>query len=143
MIHAGDLEITDSEKVYIGEYKDFYQNEEIFVVEDAQFDDFEKTINQKYAINAFNFQFNKNQSQNENTEKNTLDVIHGIANWSLLNKGCENKKEVDIPIVFDAFAIEKEKINQLAIDDTTASKEDDTIFASGIVTGKQIGRAHV
>ena len=123
----GDYEISDS-GVYFGLYADFYRNHESGVFETVKFDDYEKSFNPRYAINHFKYGYSKYQSQKENDVENTYDIIHGESEWHVNNGKVENKKEIKIAFVRDAFLIAETQKKGLAESETTATQDDDTIF---------------
>jgi hypothetical protein len=114
--------------VFFGLYDDFYANVEIGVFTDVRFDDYTKEFNERYAINEFIYGYKKFQSQKENEVENTFDVVHGNSQWSIVNKGVENKKEIKVGFVRDAFYIEEQRRKAISESDTTSTQDDDTIF---------------
>ena len=123
----GDYEVGE-ESVYFGLYKDYYVNIESGVFDTIKFDDYEKMFNEKYAINQFNYNYSKYQSQKENEVENTYDVIHGESEWLVPNVFVENKKEISIDFVRDAFMIAETQKKALEESESTATQDDDTIF---------------
>lgn len=126
-IHA-DYEVQSDGSVYFGLYDDFYTNTEMAVFTDVRFDDYTKELNERYAINEFNYGYKKFQSQKENEVENTFDVVHGNSQWSIVNKGVENKKDIKISFVRDTFYIDEQRVKALNISETTSTQDDDTIF---------------
>ena len=122
----GDSEVAD--EVYIGIYDDFYKNIECGYFDTVKFDDYEKSFNERYAINQFNYKYSKYQSQKENEIENTYDAVHGESEWLLGNVFVENKKDVKVGFVRDAFLIAETQEKSLEQTETTTTQEDDTIF---------------
>lgn len=123
-----DYEVQSDGTVYFGLYDDFYTNTEMAVFTDVRFDDYTKELNDRYAINEFNYGYKKFQSQKENEVENTFDVVHGNSQWSIVNKGVENKKDIKISFVRDTFYIDEQRVKALNISETTSTQDDDTIF---------------
>jgi hypothetical protein len=123
----GDYQVGE-DIVYFGLYKDYYKNIESGVFDTIKFDDYEKTFNEKYAINQFNYKYKKFQSQKENEVENTYDVVHGESEWLVGNVFVENKKEISVGFVRDAFLIAETQKKALEESDSTATQDDDTIF---------------
>lgn len=123
----GDYEVGE-ENVYFGLYKDYYANIESGVFDTIKFDDYEKMFNEKCAINQFYYKNKKYQSQKENEVDNTYDVVHGESEWLVPNVFVENKKEVSVSFVRDAFLIAETQKKALTESDDTATQDDDTIF---------------
>jgi hypothetical protein len=124
----GDYEVQNDNTVFFGKYADFYTNNEIGVFTDVRFDDYKKSFNKKYAINQLIYEYKKYQSQKENEVKNTFDVVHGSSQWSILNRFVENKKEVSVGFVRDAFYIEEQRKKAILESNSTSTQDDDTIF---------------
>lgn len=124
----GDYEVQKDGDVFFGLYDDFYTNVEIGVFTDVRFDDYTKEFNERYAINEFVYGYKKFQSQKENEVENTFDVINGNSQWSIVNKGVENKKEIKVGFVRDTFYIDEQRVKALNISETTSTQDDDTIF---------------
>lgn len=124
----GDYEIQSDNKVFFGKYEDFYKNNEVGVFDKITFEDYKKGFNKRYAINQFYYKYKKYQSQKENEVANTFDVVHGMSEWSILNKFVENKKEVSIPFVRDSFYIDEQRRKSLDLTESTSTQDDDTIF---------------
>jgi hypothetical protein len=124
----GDYEVQKDGAVFFGLYDDFYTNVEIGVFTDVRFDDYTKEFNERYAINEFIYGYKKFQSQKENEVENTFDVVHGNSQWSIVNKGVENKKEIKISFVRDTFYIDQQRVKALDLTETTSTQDDDTIF---------------
>ena len=123
----GDYEVGEN-SVYFGLYKDFYTNIESGVFYSIKFEDYEKMFNEKYAINQFNYKYNKFQSQKENDVENTYDVVHGESEWLVANVFVENKKEISVYFVRDAFMIAETQKKALTSSEDTATQDDDNIF---------------
>jgi len=123
-----DSEIDYYSKLFFGLEDDFYKNEEIAFFSSSQFDSLEKGFNPRFAINQFNYKYKSYQSQKENTKENSYDVVHGESQWALSNKMVENKKEIDIEWVRDAFEIEVNRQNGLDKSNNTATQDDDKLF---------------
>lgn len=124
----GDWEIGSDEKVFFGIEKDFYTNNEIAFFDNIQFSEMNKTFNPKYMINEFMFNYDKFQALKENEELNSADNIHGESTFTFFNKNVENKKEVKIQWIRDAFLIESTRRKAIEITEETASQDDDDIF---------------
>lgn len=124
----GDYEVGIDETVYFGLYADYYRNHESGYFDTVKFDDYEKMFNDRYAINQLKYKYNKFQSQKENEVENTYDVVHGESEWLLGNVFVENKKEVNVGFVRDAFLIAELQKKALTSSEDTATQDDDTIF---------------
>lgn len=123
-----DFELTPSNECFIGLEADYYTNTEMFVFDEIQNEEYTKNFNKKFLINKFQMEFENYQAKNENTDTNTNDTIHGQATFYTASKGVENKKEIKIPISYDPFLAEQKKREQVTKDDTTATKDDDSLF---------------
>jgi hypothetical protein len=124
----GDYEIGSDGKVFFGIEADFYTSVESGFFDNTQFKQMFKTFNPKYTINEFSFKYNKYQSLKENEELNSADSIHGESKLVFFNKNVENKKEVEVSWIRDAFLIETTRRKAITLTDETASQDDDDIF---------------
>jgi hypothetical protein len=123
-----DFELTPTNECFIGLESEYYTNTEMFVFDEIQNEEYNKMFNRKFLINKFQLEFENYQAKNENTDTNTNDTIHGQATFYTASKGVENKKEIKIPISYDPFLAEQKKREQVTKDDTTATKDDDSLF---------------
>lgn len=128
-----DYEIQSDDSVFFGLYEDFYRDEEIAFFPDTQFDEFSKSYNDRYCIQLYENSYSKYQSQKENTEQNTQDSIHGESQWKMANTMVDNKREVKIGWVRDAFLIEATKRKAITEVNNTATQDDDTLFLIDII----------
>ena len=124
----GDYEIQPDGKVYFGLYKSFYKNTEMMRFDSVAFDSYNKSFNDKYAINEFYYKYKKYQSQKETEVENTFDVVHGESEWSVLNNFVENTKDVSVTFVRDSFYIDEQRRKGLDLSETTSTQDDDTVF---------------
>jgi hypothetical protein len=124
----GDWEIGSDGKVFFGIEQDFYKPIESGFFNDTQFSKMNKTFNEKYKVNEFYYKYNKFQSLKENEEPNSADTIHGESKLVFFNKNVENKKEVEIQWIRDAFLIEATRRKAIEITQETASQDDDDLF---------------
>jgi len=122
-----DYQITD--KLYIGQYVDYYPNKEIGVFLTYPDDSFKFTFNQRYAINEFTFKYQTYEQ--DDSEENTTDAIHTDTQWLTSNLQVENTKEVNIKYIRDAFKLEKTRKD--ASKDTTSTTDDDKMFLLDVV----------
>ena len=123
-----DYQVNGDGSVFIGLHKDFYQNKEIGVFTDVRFDSYSKPLNPKHAINVLRYKYKKFASQKENETENTFDIAHGETEWSVLNRFVENKKEVEVSFVRDAFYIDEQRRKAFDLNNNTSTQDDDTIF---------------
>lgn len=130
-----DYEIQPDNSVFVGMYEDFYREEEIGFFNSTQFDSMTIGYNPRYTINEFIYKWKNYQSQKENTLDNTYDSVHGESQWLLKNINVENKKEVSIGWIRDAFMIEENRRKALTDSDNKATQDDDKLF---IIDGVEI-----
>lgn len=123
-----DYEITKEESVFIGRYEDFYTNNEIDVFEDVAFDTFKYSENELYAINKFTYEYEKYQSQKEDTENYTKNIIHGKAEYHINNKQVGESKEVKVSWVRDPFMLKEMIDKAFRESEKTSTNEDNTVY---------------
>jgi hypothetical protein len=116
---------------YIGQYTDYYSNNDLggfLIAPDSEFD---ITKNKRYLINKFNYGYEKFEKDRD--EDNTLDAIHTESEWYVPNNKSENEKKVKNNFVRDPF--KTESVRRRATErDNTASESDDDVFISDVVT---------
>lgn len=123
-----DYQILD-DKIYIGQYQDFYANNEIGVFVTPPDDSFKRTFNERYAINEFEFKYKTFEQDRE--EENTIDAIHTENQRLLSNKQVENTKTIDVSLIRDAYKIESTR--KLGLKATTSTSDDDKMFVIDVV----------
>jgi len=126
-----DWEINADGDIFFGTEDDFYADSQSWEFTNIQFSSFNKSFNPKFSINEFNYGYKNFQSLKENEEPNSADVIHGESKWVLGNKMVENKKDISIEWIRDAFLIETNRRKALTekVSEGTASQDDDKLFA--------------
>lgn len=124
-----DYEIDTYGRVFFGIEADFYKGVESGFFDNTQFSGMNKVFNPKYSVNEFNYSYKNYQSLKENEELNSADTVHGESRWVLFNKMVENKKEVNIEWTRDSFLIEATRRKALEITESTASQDDNSLFA--------------
>lgn len=123
-----DYQIIDN-KIFIGQYQDFYPNTEIGVFVAPPDDSFKSTFNERYAINELEYKY-KNYEQ-DRQEANTTDAIHTESQWLTSNKQVENTKSIDIELIRDAYKIESSR--KLGLKETTSTVDDDKMFVIDVI----------
>jgi uncharacterized protein (TIGR02145 family) len=126
-----DWEINADGNIFFGIEDDFYADTQSWEFTNTQFSSFNKSFNPRFSINEFNYGYKNFQSLKENEEPNSADVIHGESKWVLGNKMVENKKDISIEWIRDAFLIETNRRKALIenVSEATASQDDDKLFA--------------
>lgn len=124
-----DHEIDADGKVFFGTEPDFYTANESGFFDNTQFSEMTKVFNPRFSVNEFSYGYKNFQALKENEELNSADNIHGESKYVFSNKMVENKKEVKIEWVRDAFLIESNRRKATEVSEDTASQDDDTLFA--------------
>lgn len=133
----GDWEISSDGKVFFGIEKDYYSATECGFFDTTQFSSMNKMYNPKFSINEFGFKYRNYQSLKEKEEISSADVVHGETKYAFNNKMVENKKEVEVEWVRDAFLIETSRRKSLEISEDTASQDDNTLFCIDTIETQQ------
>jgi hypothetical protein len=124
-----DYEIAKDGRIFFGTEKDYYTSIECGFFDNTQFSSMNKMSNPRFTVNELWFMYKRFQSLKENEEVNSADVIHGESKFALFNKRVENKKEITVEWCRDAFLIEENRRKSLEISESTASQNDDDVFA--------------
>lgn len=122
----GDYEINNS--VFFGIEEDYYKPNEMWFFDTTQFSGMHITYNPKYSISQFNYKYSKYQSLKENESINSADTVHGETEWLVPNKMVENKKEITVEWIRDAFLISETQKKSFVLSKDTASQNDDDVF---------------
>jgi len=127
-----DTNVNTSERtVFVGKYEDFYTNNEIASFEMPPTDSFEKTSNERFAINEFRLKYSKfNQDKDDG---NTIDAVHTETEWLNKNKNVENKKEINLPFIRDPFFLQT-TIDKAIRENETSLTQDDNVFINDVVS---------
>lgn len=115
--------------VFFGREDEFYNPAEIWFFDNTQFSEFSKKTNERFAINEFNFKYDKFQSEKENEKDGTVEIIHGQSKMTLFNKMVENKRDISVNWVRDALMIENSRLKSIEVTTNTSTQDDDTLFA--------------
>lgn len=135
--HNADSEIDLEERVFIGTENDYYQNIEIAVFDEVQYDQFVRVLDPMFCINEFKLSYSKFQSQKEGIESNSDSTIHGESFWSMPNMEVDNKKDIKIEWVRDSVLLDVQQRLSTIITKDTATQENDTVFAIDTIENGQ------
>jgi hypothetical protein len=123
-----DHEIDNNGDVFFGTEADFYTSYESGFFDNTQFSEMSKMFNPRFTVNEFGFKYKNYQALKENEEVNSADNVHGESKYVFTNKMVENKKEITIEWIRDAFLIESNRRKAIVVSQDTASQDDDTLF---------------
>lgn len=123
-----DHEIDSNGDLFFGTEADFYTAEESGFFDNTQFAEMTKVFNPRFSVNEFSYKYKNFQALKENEEVNSADNIHGESKYVFTNKMVENKKEITIEWIRDAFLIESNRRKAIVVSEDTASQDDDTLF---------------
>jgi len=123
-----DHEIDAAGDLFFGTEQDFYTATEVGFFDNTQFSEMNKMFNPRFTVNEFSYKYKNYQALKENEEANSADNIHGESKYVFNNKMVENKKEITVEWIRDAFLIESNRRKAIAISKDTASQDDDTLF---------------
>lgn len=118
------------DKVYIGQYTDYYTNVDLGGFLQVPDKDFSIENNEKVLINQFNFEYSKYEKDRD--EKNTLDAIHTEANFFVQAENSINKKEIKLPYVRDPYKIETARRRANETDNTAESTDNEIMIADAV-----------
>jgi hypothetical protein len=123
-----DHEIDSNGDLFFGTEQDFYTATEVGFFDNTQFSEMNKMFNPRFTVNEFSYKYKNFQALKENEEVNSADNIHGESKYVFNNKMVENKKEITVEWVRDAFLIESNRRKAIVVSEDTASQDDDTLF---------------
>lgn len=123
-----DHEIDSNGDVFFGTEADFYTSYESGFFDNTQFSEMTKVFNPRFSVNEFSYKYKNYQALKENEEVNSADNVHGESKYVFTNKMVENKKEITVEWIRDAFLIESNRRKAIVVSKDTASQDDDTLF---------------
>jgi len=125
-----DAQVND-DKVFIGQYEDFYQNIDMGGFLIAPDKNLKYTKNERYLINEFELGYQ--HYEEERGERDTLSSIHTTTQWYIPANNSMNKKDVKTPFTRDSKRIESVKRRNTRLTGD-ANDTDDEIFISDITS---------
>jgi len=139
-----DHEIDSNGDVFFGTEADFYTSYESGFFDNTQFSEMSKVFNPRFSVNEFSYKYKNYQALKENEEVNSADNIHGESKYVFTNKMVENKKEITVEWIRDAFLIESNRRKAIVVSKDTASQDDDTLFCiDAIATASDVSFTEV
>jgi hypothetical protein len=123
-----DHEIDNNGDIFFGTEQDFYTGTEVAFFDNTQFSEMNKMFNPRFTVNEFSYKYKNYQALKENEEVNSADNVHGELKYVFTNKMVENKKEITVEWIRDAFLIESNRRKAISVSQDTASQDDDTLF---------------
>lgn len=128
-----DYQIQPDDSVSIGMFDDYYKDVEIMRLDNTQFDQFIKGYNPKFTLNTAEFAFSSYQSEKETDERNTKNTVHGELQLNFKNENADNKHEIKVGWIRDAYLIDSTRRKSLEISEDTATQDDDKFFGIDIL----------
>ena len=126
-----DYQINENE-VYIGQYNDYYSNNELNSFLQKPDEEYKTSFNSRYSINTM--EYNYKSFEQDRDESNTIDAVHTNSQWLLPNKQVENNLKIEVDYVRDPFEIESARRQGINTKDTTSLSNDDKIYIIDVVT---------
>ena len=117
--------------VYIGQYSDFYTNNEVGAYLTAPDSNFKVNTNDRYALNTFEYKYKSFEQDRD--ESNTVDAIHTSTQWLMPNKQVEGNLVINVPFVRDPFEIESSRRQGINTKDTTSLSNDDKVYIIDVI----------
>jgi len=121
----------NKDTVYIGQYNDFYTNNEIGAFLTAPDQSFKSAFNDRYSINKMEYKYKSFEQDKD--ESNTIDAIHTSTQWLLPNKQVENNLKIEVDFVRDPFEIESARRQGIFTKDTTSLSNDDKVYIIDVI----------
>lgn len=124
-----DYQILPDNKVFIGQYDDFYPPIEIGAFRQHADSEFLIEYNDRYKSNTFNYSY----EEFEQDEDGTLEAVHTQAQFVIPNKQVENDINVEVPWVRDPYKIESTRRKNFISNNSTSITADQTAFIIDII----------
>jgi len=113
-------QINDNE-IYIGQYEDFYTNNDLGGFLEAPDYEANLTKNPKYLVNKFVFGYEKYEQ--DRAGKNTSDAIHTNSEWFPQAKNSINTKDFKLPFPRDCFLHEYMREDEFSINNNNSESD--------------------
>ena len=126
-----DYQINEDE-IYIGQYSDFYSNNEIASFLQKPDSDYKSNFNNRYSINTMEYSYKSFEQDRD--EDGTVDAVHTNTQWLLPNRQVENNLKIDVDYVRDPFEIESARRQGIYTKDTTSLSNDDKIYIIDVIS---------
>lgn len=126
---CADYEVK-ADEIFVGQYDDYYTNEEIGVFNVIPSIDYKEPWNERFKLNIFKFGY-KTFEQNRDSV-NTIEDVHTDSEWIVPNELVQNKKEISLDLVRSGFS------QQAAVDleiqkPTTSDTNDNKVYIQDII----------
>lgn len=125
-----DYQINENE-IYIGQYSDFYSNNEIASFLQKPDSEFKSSFNNRYSINQMEYKYKSFEQDRD--EDGTIDAVHTNTQWLLPNKQVENNLKIEVDYVRDPFEIESARRQGIYTKDSTSLSNDDKIYIIDVI----------
>lgn len=116
----------NKDNIYIGQYSDFYTNNEIGSFLTAPDDTFKSSFNDRYTLLGIDYKYKSFEQDRD--EENTIDAVHTSTQWLTSNKQTESVLKIEVPFVRDPFEIESARRQGINTKDTTSLSNDDKVY---------------
>lgn len=121
----------NKDNIYIGQYSDFYTNNEIGAFLTAPDDTFKSKFNERYTLLGIDYKYKSFEQDRD--EKNTIDAVHTSTQWLTSNKQTESILKIEVPFVRDPFEIESARRQGINTKDTTSLSNDDKVYIIDVI----------
>lgn len=121
----------NKDNIYIGQYSDFYTNNEIGAFLTSPDDKFKSSFNERYTLLGIDYKYKSFEQDRD--EKNTIDAVHTSTQWLTSNKQTESILKIEVPFVRDPFEIESARRQGINTKDTTSLSNDDKVYIIDVV----------
>lgn len=121
----------NKDNIYIGQYSDFYTNNEIGAFLTAPDDSFKSQFNERYTLLGIDYKYKSFEQDRD--EKNTIDAVHTSTQWLTSNKQTESILKIEVPFVRDPFEIESARRQGINTKDTTSLSNDDKVYIIDVI----------
>ena len=121
----------NKDNIYIGQYNDFYTNNEIGAFLTAPDDTFKSQFNERYTLLGIDYKYKSFEQDRD--EENTIDAVHTSTQWLTSNKQTESILKIEVPFVRDPFEIESARRQGINTKDSTSLSNDDKVYIIDVI----------
>jgi len=124
---ALDYKIKPTE-IEIKHFDEFYNENELGAFYELPDSESETKFNDRFGINILEFKYKNYSGSKENAGENTIDDIHGEAQFKMPTKKLDGKLSIEINHIRSAYLIEEARRRALDSKETNSLQDDDKLF---------------
>jgi hypothetical protein len=123
-----DYQIQPNGTVFIGTEDDFYTNFESGNLASIPNQTYKEYFNPRLSVNTLSYKYDKFEKGENDLQANALDGFHTELEWLFENRRVENKKDIKIGFIRDAYLLEKIRKENILVSENAPTLNDEDVF---------------